>query len=106
MEQEKERTSIMPKIKSPLAMAMMIPEPDEKRREIPVPRFFTFKFSEIGKDVKPGDSFQVSVRGFVKSVDDEGNVTANIVSVNDNMPLTEEREDEEIRVRTQESHTP
>jgi len=92
---------------NPLVLAMNeIAGP--KRSEIPVPRFFTFKMSEIpgGVGLKPGNAFTVRVSGVVKSINDEQEIFANITNVEGNPPLTVPKEVSEIIVRSDESHSP
>lgn len=93
--------------KNPLFEAMTskpkLTRPDV--RPLDMPRIFDFKSSETG-EVMPGDPIAIKIAGIVKSIDDKGNVSVNIVTAQ-NCDKEEDDEEEKTKfVMTQESHVP
>lgn len=78
----------------------VLKRPSDSPAPLPDPRLFECKYGEL-KSVKPGDVVTFSVTAVVKSADDEGKCTVNILKVNQG---SEHQNDGIIRVRTQESH--
>lgn len=80
----------------------------QSRENIPVPRLFRLKMSELQdpENAKTGGKFSVLISGTIKSLDDDDNVMVNVTNVNNNPPETRDEEQPEIRVMTQESVAP
>ena len=92
----------------PLLEALGGGEKKQERQNLPVPRFFRLKSTELphGMEVRPGGHFKVTIAGKIKSIDDEGDIIVNVTTVNDNAPETEAVETPEIVVKSDQAVSP